>query len=357
MGPERERGGDRRNTRAQTTPPLSHRLATHSALLFSQFLARHLAAATRPSGRGLSSLRPVTISLDTSAPAPGPAPASPAVTALVRAGDTAALAGVRLEVAPPPPAGCAEGVLVINVEIPPLCSGGGKAAVSARLAGLAGAVRAGLAGCADTAGLLIPGAPPPSSPSSPPSAVAALFVARLDIVLLSADGGEVGVALLAGAAALAAAAVPGVVVEGGRVSRAGPGQIPANGAAAAATAAPPGADPARLAGLLTMLPSAVSLGMAGPGGRTVLADPDAGEEAVAAGLVTAVVGVMGGGGGGDEAAAAAADPLPLLHAVFSGGPALAPPGLLLSAAAAARTRGLEARAALVAALKERGGRV
>lgn len=278
------------------------------------------------------------------------------MTALVRAGDTAALAGVRLEVAPPPPAGCAEGVLVINVEIPPLCSGGGKAAVPARLAGLAGAVRAGLAGCADTAGLLIPGAP---SPSSPPSAVAAaaLFVARLDIVLLSADGGEVGVALLAGAAALAAAAVPGVVVEGGRVSRAGPGQVPANGAAAAATAAPPGADPARLAGLLTMLPSAVSLGMAGPGGRTVLADPDAGEEAVAAGLVTAVVGVMGGGGGGDEAAAAAADPLPLLHAVFSGGPALAPPGLLLSAAAAARTRGLEARAALVAALKERGGRV
>lgn len=249
-----------------------------------------------------------------------------------------------MEVAPPPPTGASAGALTITLEVPPVASGekkrGGEAG---RLAGLAGAVRAGLEGCVDLAALLIP-----SSSPSPSAAAAAIFVARLDIVLLSADGGELGVALAAAAAALAASAVPGVVVKGGRVVRAAPpptppggggGEPPLNPAAAAATAAAPGTDATRIAGLLTTLPVAMTSGL-WKGGAT-LADPDAEEEGLMDGVVSAVVGV------GNES------PPPLLHAVFSGGPTLAPPGLVISTAVAARSRGEEVRRVLVAALEER----
>ena len=341
----------RENERKKATAGAAPNLATDSHLHPSpsnQFLARHLAARTRPCGRGLTEARPLTISLDVAAPPSARAP-TPTPTAIARAGGTTALAGVRLEVAPPPPAGgAAGGALVVSVEVPPIACGergGGD-----RLAGLAGAVRAGLEGCVDGGALLIPSSS--SSSSSPAAAAAAIFVARLDIVLLSADGGELGVALAAAAAALAATAVPGVVVTGGRVVPVAPGggggeAAALNAATAAATAAPPGADPAsRIAGLLTTLPVALTAGL-WRGGAAVLVDPDAEEEASLDGLVSAVVG-LGGGGGSPPAADA-----PLLHAVFGGGPALAPPGLIVSTARGARARGEEVRRALVAALEGR----
>jgi exosome complex RNA-binding protein Rrp42 (RNase PH superfamily) len=286
---------------------------------------------------------------------------SQATTALVRAGRTAALAGLRLEVAPAPPTGAAAadgGILVVTVEIPPISSG--ERREGGRLVGLAGAVRAGLERCVDLAALRIPSSAPPS-----PSPAAAIFVARLDIVLLSADGGELGVALAAGAAALAATAVPGVAVKGGRVVRVAPGPAAEpgaalNAAAAAATAAPPGAAGAsRIAGLLTALPVAMSAGLWTGGRAVVVVDPDAEEEGLVDGLVSVVVGMMAAAhpprpAGGVMPAASPPSMPPLLHAVFSGGPALAPPGLVVSTAGAARARGEEVRRVLVAALEQRG---
>ena len=190
------------------------------------------------------------------------------------------------------------GAFVFAADAPPLAAPDARAGrPPARLRGLAGYVEAVLTatGAIDASDLALEEA----------AGGGASFAARVDLTLLDADGGEAGAALLAAAAALACTELPAVAVEGGLVVRVG-----------GAAPLPPAP---RFAGLLRSLPAASTLALVGPH-RVV--DPDAGEEALAGGLVVVAVGADG--------AIAAAD--------APGGAAPVPMDAVLAAAEAARAR-------------------
>ncbi|KAJ1283447.1 hypothetical protein BS78_03G129100 [Paspalum vaginatum] len=78
------------------------------------FLERHLRESVRPDGRRLSEARPTTVALGAVYSAHG--------SALVRLGDTAMLASVKLEVMSPPAESPDEGSVAVEFHMPPICS-------------------------------------------------------------------------------------------------------------------------------------------------------------------------------------------------------------------------------------------
>lgn len=163
------------------------------------------------------------------------------------------------------------------------------------------------------------------STSAPPTLALA---ARIDLTVLDADGGEHGAALIAAAAALASARVPGVTVRDGAYVREEK-QLDVD-------------TTPRIAGLLRCLPAAATLALVGD---AVVIDPDAAEAGLADALVAVAV-------GGDGVMVAADAPGVTTTAARDGAtPTLIPPSILLAAAGAARARQQEALVAIHAGVK------
>ncbi|CAO2147359.1 unnamed protein product [Urochloa humidicola] len=78
------------------------------------FLERHLGESVRPDARRLFEARPTTVALGAVSSAHG--------SALVRLGDTAVLASVKLEVMSPPAESPDEGSVAVEFHMPPTCS-------------------------------------------------------------------------------------------------------------------------------------------------------------------------------------------------------------------------------------------
>ncbi|RLM69580.1 exosome complex component RRP43 [Panicum miliaceum] len=78
------------------------------------FLERHLGESVRPDARRLSEARPTTVALGAVSSAHG--------SALVRLGDTAMLASVKLEVMSPPAESSDDGSIAVEFHMPPICS-------------------------------------------------------------------------------------------------------------------------------------------------------------------------------------------------------------------------------------------
>ena len=280
-----------------------------------KFYARHLAQGTRPDGRSPTEARSLSISLGAVGgnSTSGQAKANAALplhrllsappcdgSALVRCGGTAAVAAVTFEVAAASEHAPAAGALSVSVDFPPLSSadarpgGGGSSGGPERLRGLASSVLSDLRSCGsvdETDGTLCI------------KSGVAVFVARVDVLFLSTDGGERGVALFAAAAALADARPPAVEISGGSVVRvdgnggkggeAGPGAEPGGSSRTTAAAAATEPSPSERAPLLSpsgpllrSLPVASTLATHG---STAVFDPDAGESEIAHSSVTVVV--------------------------------------------------------------------
>lgn len=201
----------------------------------------------------------------------------------MRCGGTAAVAAVTFEVAAASEHAPAAGALSVSVDFPPLCSadarpgggGGGGGSSSERLLGLASSVLSDLrcCGAVDEAGgaLCI-------------RRGVAVFVVKVDVSFLAADGGERGVALLAAAAALADARLPRVEISGGNVVR-----VDGKGGERGAEDEPPStSEPSFLcsSSLLRSLPVASTLAAHG---SSPVFDPDARESELAHSGVTVVV--------------------------------------------------------------------
>ncbi|GJN28017.1 hypothetical protein PR202_gb16097 [Eleusine coracana subsp. coracana] len=78
------------------------------------FLERHLAESVRPDARRLSEARPTTVGIGVVSSAHG--------SALVRLGETAMLASIKLEVMSPPAESPDEGSVAVEFHMPPICS-------------------------------------------------------------------------------------------------------------------------------------------------------------------------------------------------------------------------------------------
>ncbi|CAL4920985.1 unnamed protein product [Urochloa decumbens] len=78
------------------------------------FLERHLGESVRPDARRPSEARPTTVALGAVSSAHG--------SALIRLGDTAMLASVKLEVMSPPAESPDEGSVAVEFHMPPICS-------------------------------------------------------------------------------------------------------------------------------------------------------------------------------------------------------------------------------------------
>uniref|UniRef100_A0A0E0F527 Ribosomal RNA-processing protein 43 n=1 Tax=Oryza meridionalis TaxID=40149 RepID=A0A0E0F527_9ORYZ len=78
------------------------------------FLERHLRESVRPDARRLAEARPTTIALAAVSSAHG--------SALVRLGDTAMLASIKLEVMSPSSEAPDEGSIAVEFHMPPICS-------------------------------------------------------------------------------------------------------------------------------------------------------------------------------------------------------------------------------------------
>uniref|UniRef100_A0A453HDU7 Ribosomal RNA-processing protein 43 n=1 Tax=Aegilops tauschii subsp. strangulata TaxID=200361 RepID=A0A453HDU7_AEGTS len=78
------------------------------------FLERHLRESVRPDARRLAEARPTTVALGAVSSAHG--------SALVRLGDTAMLASIKLEVMSPPAETPDQGSVAVEFHMPPICS-------------------------------------------------------------------------------------------------------------------------------------------------------------------------------------------------------------------------------------------
>ena len=78
-----------------------------------EFYRQHLQAGLRPDGRALLERRPMAVTVDSLARADG--------SAVVRLGNTTVAAGVKLELAAPPPESPCRGYLVPNLAMPAMC--------------------------------------------------------------------------------------------------------------------------------------------------------------------------------------------------------------------------------------------
>ncbi|KQJ88621.1 exosome complex component RRP43 [Brachypodium distachyon] len=78
------------------------------------FLERHLRESVRPDARRLAEARPTTVALGAVSSAHG--------SALIRLGDTAMLASIKLEVMSPPTETPDEGSVAVEFHMPPICS-------------------------------------------------------------------------------------------------------------------------------------------------------------------------------------------------------------------------------------------
>uniref|UniRef100_A0ACD5WB45 Uncharacterized protein n=1 Tax=Avena sativa TaxID=4498 RepID=A0ACD5WB45_AVESA len=78
------------------------------------FLERHLRESVRPDARRLGEARPTTVALGAVSSAHG--------SALVRLGDTAMLASIKLEVMSPPAETPDQGSIAVEFHMPPICS-------------------------------------------------------------------------------------------------------------------------------------------------------------------------------------------------------------------------------------------
>ncbi|KAL5204260.1 hypothetical protein ABZP36_009131 [Zizania latifolia] len=78
------------------------------------FLERHLRESVRPDARRPAEARPTTVALGAVSSAHG--------SALVRLGDTAMLASIKLELTSPPSEAPDEGSVVVEFHMPPICS-------------------------------------------------------------------------------------------------------------------------------------------------------------------------------------------------------------------------------------------
>eukprot|EP00850_Spirogloea_muscicola_P003796 SM000015S01296 [mRNA] locus=s15:1157145:1158859:+ [translate_table: standard] len=228
------------------------------------FFERFAAEGVRPSGRPLAAARPASIGLGAVPTADG--------SALAKIGNTAMLAGVKLEAGAPPADAPDRGSLVVGFEMPPLCTPAARpgrppdaapAVVEQLARALAGAKAVDLRELC-----IAPGR--------------AAWTAYVDVYCLDADGALLDTALLAATAALADLELPEVSVdEDGRV-------VPAHRSRGGATAVD-GAPPRRRL-TLGEAPAALTLGVFR--GRLV-ADPSAEESAVMDATVTVALGCSG----------------------------------------------------------------
>ncbi|KNC49476.1 exosome complex exonuclease RRP43 [Thecamonas trahens ATCC 50062] len=226
-------------------------------LLPLDFHEKFLAAAVRPDGRGLLEFRAAAVSR-------GVLASSTVGSALVRVGETAVMAGVKAEVGPPAAGAPSTGMLVVNAELPPLCSPDAEPGrPSDRTQVLTRHLNEVLLGNASGVALdalcIEPGV--------------AVWVLYLDVIVLDDSGSLDDAALLAAVAALASFELPAVDVD------AADGQVYVNDGAESRAM-----DIGTLRNVPT-LPLSFTFGLLG---SHLIADPTASEEV----LLSAKVGIV-----------------------------------------------------------------
>eukprot|EP00897_Mesotaenium_endlicherianum_P000860 jgi/Mesen1/10775/ME000091S10295 len=186
-----------------------------------EYFARFLVEGVRPDGRPLGRGRATSIGLGAVASADG--------SALVKIGNTAVLAGVKLEVFVPAPDAPDQGRLVVEFQMPPLCSAQVK---PGRPPDVAHSVTQQLTGALSSADLvdlkqlcIVEGQAAwvaylrMAKVLQPASVWLVLEYGQQDLYCLDDDGALIDAALLASVAALADLQLPGVSVSPeGRVS-------------------------------------------------------------------------------------------------------------------------------------------
>lgn len=167
----------------------------------SEFLHRFLEDSVRPDGRPLGRARPTSLTFAAVPTADG--------SAMVKLGNTTMLAGVKIEVMPPHVDAPEEGRIVVDFQMPPICSplvrpGRPSEAASVISEQLSNALSS--SAMVDLRELCI-------------SHGKAAWMAYLDVYCLDSDGSLLDAALLASVAALADLRIPDVsVTDDGKVA-------------------------------------------------------------------------------------------------------------------------------------------